>query len=281
MKPRVAVIVRTKNRPKLLRRTINSVIEQSYFNWILIIVNNGGNLDDVQSIVEDYKENYNIKIIHMDYPCSMETATNVGIINSESEFITLLDDDDTWEPIYLETCVKHLESNNSIDGVVTRTKIINEKIVGEEIIEYSREKFNSNLRKVSSFRIAKSNLFTTNSFMYRRSSLKEIGLYREDLPVLGDWEFNIRFLLKKKKIKVIPMVLSNYHKRIENKLEKTYNNTSLITHKKYDELIRKEYFHNKYKNKAIIFGFLILFFGKINFLISKIKNAIVARDELA
>ena len=55
-------------------------------------------------------------------------------------------------------------------------------------------------------------MITSNSFLYRRSLFDEIGGYNEDLPVLGDWFFNIEFLLHAD-IKILPRALSYYHHR--------------------------------------------------------------------
>ncbi len=51
---KVAIIMRTKDRNIFLKRAIESVINQTYKDWILVIVNDGGNLDDIQKLLKSY-----------------------------------------------------------------------------------------------------------------------------------------------------------------------------------------------------------------------------------
>jgi hypothetical protein len=97
-------------------------------------------------------------------------------------------------------------------GVVTQTTRIEEKIIGDRIVEINRFPMHPPLKTVSLANLLCKNLFTTNSFMYRRPAWEDVGPYREDLPVLGDWEFNIRFL-NHFDVAVIPCPLAFYHTR--------------------------------------------------------------------
>ena len=56
------------------------------------------------------------------------------------------------------------------------------------------------------------NAFCIHAFIYRRSALERTGGYANDLPVLEDWDFNLRFLTHHDVI-VVPQVLTNYHLR--------------------------------------------------------------------
>jgi hypothetical protein len=166
-------------------------------------------------------------------------------------------------------CVQVLAENCLIDGVATQTSLIYEEIINEKINEIARKPFNTNLSKVTIWRLARKNLFTTNSFVYRRIVLESVGVYREDLPVLGDWEFNIRFIIKKK-IKVIPYPFAYYHKRKSTE-NSNYLNTQIMEHLKIDNAIRKEYFVASIKKGNYLFGIAIYFYGFFNYLVRTLK----------
>ncbi|MDU2242790.1 MAG: glycosyltransferase [Paenibacillus sp.] len=273
MQRSVAVIIRTKDRPLLLARALQSVGQQTYKDWEIVVVNNGGNLLEVESTISSFKitnESAQIKLVNLIRPEFMEVATNRGILNTVCKYISILDDDDTWDPFFLETCMKVLNENNSIDGVVSQSIMVYEKITDRKIVEIRKEKFNPNLTAIKKYSILRRNLYTTNSFIYKKENIEEIGFYREDLPVLGDWEFNLRFALNRK-IVVIAQPLSFYHKRI-NVNSKSYANTNYLEHLKYDYIIRKEYFKKFQREGRILEAAAIILFGFLNRSIRYIKK---------
>ena len=95
---RVVVVTRTKNRPILLQRCIRSVLEQSYTDWLHVIVNDGGDPISVQGLVSLSSSEYRgrVRLIHKPQSLGMQNASNVAITATESEFIVIHDDDDSW-----------------------------------------------------------------------------------------------------------------------------------------------------------------------------------------
>ena len=88
--PSVAVITRTKDRTVLLRRAIESVIRQTFGDWVHVIVNDGGNSHELDLLVNEYASRYRgrAKVIHL--------AENVGIrfeLVPSSIFVTDVDID--------------------------------------------------------------------------------------------------------------------------------------------------------------------------------------------
>ncbi|ANY74132.1 hypothetical protein BBD41_16935 [Paenibacillus ihbetae] len=274
MNPVVAVMVRTKDRPLLLRRAMESILNQTYKNWEIVLINNGGDEGTISAIHSEFicRTSNNIRLINLQRNSFMEVATNVGLKNTDAKFVTLLDDDDTWDETFLEKCVEILVNNNLIDGVVTKSTIVHEEIEGQTIQELCKESLNPRLKRIGKYSLLRRNLFTTNSFVYRKNVLTEIGYYREDLPVLGDWEFNLRFALSKK-IVVLPQALAFYHKRQKNTNE-NYSNTDLELHLKYDKLIRYEFCRRSFNEGAIIRGSRILIYGYFNNLTRLAKKMI-------
>lgn len=272
MSSKVAIIVRTKDRPILLKRCLDSISKQVYKDWEVMLVNNGGEVEVVESVVASFDKEFRDRIILISLatPEYMEFATNMGILKSESSYITLLDDDDTWDPFFLKKCIDILEVNPQTDGVVTRASLVHEVIEADDIKVCSINVFNPSLKKLRLSDLARCNRFTTNSFVYRRSILGATGLYCANLPVLGDWEFNIRFCFKGK-IEVIPVPLSYYHKRIQE-TRKNYSNSDLESHIKYDSLIRKKHVKESFKQGKYSFSILLIFGHFINFFVRKIKK---------
>lgn len=186
----VAVIVRTKDRPRFLERALANIAEQTYPQIHTVVVNDGGDPALVDRLVEESALT-DTQVIHHETNLGMEVASNVGIRASESTFIAIHDDDDLWEPTFLEKTVVALQKNADV-MVVVRTDEYFERITenGFEFVE-SRPfwEYLQGVNVIDYFRI---NRAVPIGILYRRSLLEEVGYYKETLPVVGDWEFNIR-----------------------------------------------------------------------------------------
>jgi len=212
----VAVITRTKDRPLLLDRCIQSVLAQDFDDWIHVIVNDGGDPLTLQRAIDPYRQLYRSRLLLLHHGTSrgMEAASNTALRESRSRFVTFLDDDDTWDPSFLATTVATLMSADSelIKGVACQTEIIREYIEGDQVKPISRESLNAHLTAIRVDELIMSNLFTNNAFLFFRSAQEEIGFYSDALPVLGDWDFNIRFALRFE-ICVVSRILARWHWR--------------------------------------------------------------------
>ncbi|MGZ0043235.1 glycosyltransferase [Paenibacillus ottowii] len=274
---KVSIVVRTKDRPLLLKRAINSILSQTYADWEIVLVNSGEDKELIESIIHDFKSKSSNDIIlfHINSNLHIDELINFGVSKSTGYYVTLLDDDDTWDASFLDECISLLDENKGIDGAVTQTNIIEETLEANKICFINSYVFNKRLQKISGWKIARCNLFTTNSFVYKREAYDRIGGYRKDIPLLGDWEFNMRFFLKHK-IVVIPKPLANYHKRIDagNDSGKFYANTSLTRHLRYDRIIRREYLKQGVTNGPFLFCLLVYLFGYINVMIKLTKSFI-------
>ncbi len=259
---KVAVITRTKNRNILLRRAIHSVLEQTFQDWMMIIVNDGGDREAVEELISEYRDVFGERclVIHNGTSVGMEAASNIGIKSSDSEYLVIHDDDDSWHPSFLEKCIRELDAppHPRVAGVIAHSMRVLERIENGRIILEQEEPFNTWLQSVTIYRMAAGNPFPPVSFVYQRKVLDEIGYYREDLPVLGDWEFNLRFV-RKYDIHLIPEILAYYHHRLDMKYGE-FSNSVIGGHSRhifYDTLIRNELLRNDLDRNTIGMGYLV------------------------
>lgn len=110
-KPLVSIILPTFNHGLYICRAIESVLQQTYVNWELIIVDNYS-IDETEFLVSLYKDsrikyfkNYNYGII--------ATSRNFGINKSNGDWIAFLDSDDWWKKNKLELCLKYINKYNA------------------------------------------------------------------------------------------------------------------------------------------------------------------------
>ncbi|NBY21312.1 MAG: glycosyltransferase family 2 protein [Gammaproteobacteria bacterium] len=262
---RVAIITRTKNRLVFLRRAIESVLQQSYQDWHHVVVNDGGDPEAMEQLLRDFEERYQGRLSLLHHPISlgMEAAANAGIKGSTSEFIVIHDDDDSWKPSFLRRCVDYLEApppvlSTPIRGVATYSTKVVETFDGDQLKRVSTEPFNTWMKSISLYRMASNNSIPPISFLYQRSALEEVGLYREELPVLGDWDFHLRFLARFE-IGLIQEELAYYHYRLDI-MEGVSGNTVIAqkeTHLRYDQLIRNDLLRQDLEAQRVGLGFLV------------------------
>ncbi|GLQ50376.1 glycosyltransferase family 2 protein [Dyella flava] len=211
-----AIITRTKNRPLLLKRAIYSVLNQTQENWTHIIVNDGGDSAPVEALGRENAKKYNgrLKIIHNNRSHGMEAASNIGIAQSHSDYILIHDDDDSLNERFLEKTMAYIDNPPypTIHGVATLTLQIDEKVEGDLVSKVSEKQFRALGGCLSAAQIAEVNQIPPISFLFRRQAYTVVGPFDESLPVLGDWDFLLRFIAKFD-VGVIPEALANYHVR--------------------------------------------------------------------
>lgn len=222
-----AVITRTKDRPLLLNRSIQSVLNQTESDWQHVIVNDGGDRKILEGVLEPYLSRYRdrLQVIHLEVSGGMEAASNLGIQSCDSKFVAIHDDDDSWHADYLHSQIRCLEMRPDKlgRGVVCKSIKVNEWIHDGKVHILTKQSYGQDFDEINLPKMLLQNSFPPIAFLYERSIHEKIGFFREDLPVLGDWEFNIRFLFAAN-ILVNERALAFYHHRIFDS-QSIYGNT--------------------------------------------------------
>lgn len=243
--PRVCIATRTMDRPAMLIRALSSVAAQDMTDYVHIVVCDGGPIPPVVEAIESSPADLRrVWLIDNVVNRGMEAASNIAIGAGASDYILVHDDDDTLEPEFLRETVSFLDSERGqkYGGVVTQSIHVSEELVGEEIREHGRWPYNGWMRSVYLDEMILGNYFPPIAFVFRRSVYDEIGGFSEDLPVLGDWDFNLRFLARAD-IAAIPRPLSNYHHRDVGNVQ-LYGNSVLAgrnLHEEYDVIVRNRH----------------------------------------
>lgn len=105
----VDVIIPTFNRSSVMTKAIDSVLTQTYKNFVLHIVDDGST-DDTQIILEKYRSHPQVKI-YLQQNAGVSAARNLAAFKSHGEWISFLDSDDEWMPHKLEAQIKYLVEN--------------------------------------------------------------------------------------------------------------------------------------------------------------------------
>ena len=107
----VSVIMPAYNSEKYIGEAIESVLNQRYKNWELIIVNDAS-CDNTESIIKEYAaKNSKIVLISLSENKGVSNARNIAVQNARGGFVAFLDSDDIWESIKLETQLEVIKSS--------------------------------------------------------------------------------------------------------------------------------------------------------------------------
>jgi len=139
MKSIVSIITPSYNSLKFIAKTINSVLDQTYQEWEMIIIDDCSS-DASIDIIEKYIENDNrIKCIKLEKNVGPANARNVGIQEAKGKYIAFLDSDDIWFPNKLEKQIEFMQKNDlsltysSYETIDENNLKINIRFVKEEI----------------------------------------------------------------------------------------------------------------------------------------------------
>lgn len=211
--PRVAVVVRTKDRPLLLARALADLGRQTFTGWEAVVVNDGGDPRAVDACVRKAKLGDRVVVVHNDSPTGRAAAFNLGIASSRGDYVVGHDDDDTWHPEFLQRTVDYLDEHPGAVAVATATEVVVERIDGKDIIEDHRWRFGPPGDVVTVFDLLLSNRIVPIGLLMRRSAIAEIGGFDTSLAVVEDWEFNLRLALLGEIAYLGDEVLAYWHQR--------------------------------------------------------------------
>jgi glycosyltransferase involved in cell wall biosynthesis len=108
----VSIILPLYNAEKYISETIRSVLQQSYKNWELIVIDDCST-DKSQKIVKDFQRNENrINLIHFEENKGVSEARNKGIEIATGKYIAFIDSDDYWKNSKLEKQINFMKDNN-------------------------------------------------------------------------------------------------------------------------------------------------------------------------
>lgn len=109
--PLVSIIMPAYNAERFIRESIESVIDQTYKEWELLVINDFSN-DLTKVIIEDYcKKDKRIKLLEQEKNKGVVKARNRGIKESKGKYIAFLDSDDLWKNNKLEIQIKYMQTN--------------------------------------------------------------------------------------------------------------------------------------------------------------------------
>ncbi len=206
--PRVSVIVRTKDRPRLLAQALDSLRAQTMTDFETLVINDGRPLD---APLLEPAPGRGLTLLQTEPPKGRARALNTGLKAASGRYVAYLDDDDLFLPDHLETLARFLDGSDEYRVAYTdvdqREQILAEdgsyRDAGRRIV-YGRP--------FDPSRLLSSNYIPLIGLMHQRALVDTVGLFDESFDLFEDWDFLIR-LSAASRFRHIPKITAVYRVR--------------------------------------------------------------------
>ena len=269
---KISIILPTYNADEILSKAIKSVINQTYQNWELLVIENGKR-GQAENIIKEF-ENDKIKYIYQEI-ANVSEARNAGIQNATGKYITFIDSDDEYEKEFLEKMLKNIINSESQIAVCGYRKIYDKKqmLIGKsenienttdikQYLETLKENylFNELWNKIYISKIIKENNIKFNKkyelgedFLFNLDYIKNIekGSYiNESLYIYTDGDTGLKLRYRPNKFNIeyeLTQYLENFYKEknwdvsyIANRFARVYYNQIIDIYKENNPATKKE-----------------------------------------
>lgn len=242
--PTVSVIIPTYNRANLIGKAIKSVLNQTYQDFEIIVIDDGST-DNTEDVIRSFPDK-RVKYIKKYKNKGISVARNIGIKVARGKYIALLDSDDEWLPEKLDKQINILKSESPEVGVVYSNALY----IDENGKNINRKLRNS--KKVEGYiyedLLGKYCVGPPSTFLIKKECFNRVGLFDDLLSGQEDWDMWIRiakyyrFALIK-----IPLVKYGLHpNQISKNLEIKIITGNRILVKYTNELQRRPYANSKH-----------------------------------
>lgn len=218
----VSVIMPVYNRENLILDAVNSVLNQTYSNFELIIIDDCSTDSTVDKVVNIGDER--IKLILNHDTLGVSKSRNIGLKESKGEYIMYLDSDNDWDSRYIATMVGAFKLLPDADALYSGQYLYEGD--KKNLVSIRFMPFNRSL-------LTNRNYIDLNAFCHKRFLFEDYGGFDEDLIKLVDWDLILKYSLYST-IYSIPVILSNYYfnlgETITNSILEDFSDTVIEKH---------------------------------------------------
>jgi glycosyltransferase involved in cell wall biosynthesis len=229
-----SIVIPLYNKEKFIQTTLKSVLNQTFIDFEIIVVNDGStdNSEEVISQINDKRVHYFCKINE-----GVSSARNFGIEKAKGDYICLLDADDYWEPDFLFEfhSVIHKNGNHNVFSCAIKIEIENKTYSGKYSLPNKTEIQILNYFEASKYQ----SIISSSSVIFKRCVFEKIGLFDTKIKMDEDTDFWIRVGIEYPIIFINKelAIYKNTDTRSLSKLKKTFRQS--LNYSKFIEMEKK------------------------------------------
>lgn len=238
--PLITVIITAYNHEKYIRDSINSVLNQTFQDFEIIVINDGST-DNTSKVIQGIIQENNHKITFIDNPYNVRPkfSENQGLKIAKGKYIAWNDGDDLWHPNKLAKQMEIFfeDKTNEIHVVYSLGENLNENPA-----RYRRKIEGKDVKKDFFKQMFHSAFFLKISMIVRKEVYDNLGFLNEKYQLCGDYEYMLRMAANGYKFKMVNQSLV-YHRIHEN--NETINRAKSLINTKKMLIDISETFHEK------------------------------------
>jgi len=183
--PTVSVIIHTYNNEKFIAETVASVLNQTYKDYEIIVVDDGS-VDGTRDVLMPYMQKIRY---HYKENGGIASAKNAGIGLSQAEFVAFLDHDDLWVPDKLQLQMEHFNENPQIGLVYAKYTSFRD---GKELRTKPEKGYSGWIFK----ELLSKSFIQTSTVVVKRECLDAAGPYDETFSLGDEYDMFLRIARK-------------------------------------------------------------------------------------
>ena len=227
--PTISVVMPVYNREDLLPRAIDSILNQTYKDFELIIVDDGST-DSSENIARIYaQKDSRVKVIKNKENKGISFSRNKGMDAAKGKYIAIMDSDDQALPFRLEKSIKVLEENPKYVALSAGTISIDDKISAQDLLHWDKYNIVKNNFAIS---FIFNNTFANASAIFKKDFAKEHNIrYNESYISAEDYDFWKQFVFNGGELVTIyePLTFVRRHtSNSETYYDEMYKNSTTI-----------------------------------------------------
>lgn len=191
--PLVSIIIPNFNRAHYLKEALASVINQSYSNWEVIVIDDGSTDDSKQTITTLAKDELRIRwIARQKKPKGAAHCRNIGIEHAKGKYLIFLDSDDLLATHCLSQRLSVIEADHKLDFAVFKMQFF-KQLPGDHQQLWNLKNKDNDLQRFLNL----DSVWQTTGPIWKRSAVKKIGGFNEDLHCWQDLDIHLKALFAK------------------------------------------------------------------------------------
>lgn len=222
----VSIIITTQNRQELLKRALQSAMNQTYKNLEIIVVDDCSN-DNTAKVVSDFQQtDKRILYIKNDTVLGSNMSRNKGVKAASGKFIAGLDDDDEFMSQRIEMLVENYDANYAF--ITTNNELV-----------FDNTSWCTNMPLEVSLEQMLSENVVMNQGLIEKKRIEAVGCYNERLTACQDYDLWMRLIIAYGSVKTLSTVTQKVY------MEESRTRISTCSHKKFSGYFT---FYKKYKH---------------------------------
>lgn len=203
---KISVFIPAYNAEKFIAQAIESVLNQRYQQYELIIIDDGS-VDHTATIIKQYQAHPQVRVVHNSQNMGMAPTWNIGLQQCRGDVVAKLDADDFYHPHYLETMAAFFERHPTVGLVFSGTHLVYpENRIESEMYSLrswvkTRRKFLPELLKLCVIR--------SPTVCARHECYQELGTFVDSMRIHADWEMWVR-IAANSPVGFVARILSSY-----------------------------------------------------------------------